>query len=434
MSDIPQEALKDRPFGSYERSLAFRYIRAKREHGGIAIVSILSLVGIALAVAALIIVMSIMNGFRAELIDRVLGNSGHIRLYSGQFPAADIDSLIEELEARSDVETAMPIVEGAVLASSSAVARGAYVRGIRPDDTAALPYLQGDLYDGSMESFGDGRFGGDNIIVSERLARSLYVGAGDTLTLIAPEGAATMGGVVPRRKVYTIAGVFEVFSGNANPLDDSLIIMPLEQAQLFFNSRNSYPIVELKLSEPQDVDIVNQRLSREALPPGMLSQTWKELYRGIVGALEVERSMMRLIFAVLITITALNIITGIVMLVKNKARDVAILRTMGASRSTVLRVFLMIGGILGLSGLALGLSMGLLFCFNIRPIQDFLNLLTGNAIWNPDVYGLPYIPALIDWFEVSFAAGYAFIVSLLVAILPAWNAARLDPVEALRSE
>jgi len=183
------------------------------------------------------------------VIDRVLGNSGHIRLYSGQFPAADIDSLIEELEARSDVETAMPIVEGAVLASSSAVARGAYVRGIRPDDTAALPYLQGDLYDGSMESFGDGRFGGDNIIVSERLARSLYVGAGDTLTLIAPEGAATMGGVVPRRKVYTIAGVFEVFSGNANPLDDSLIIMPLEQAQLFFNSRSSYPKLQKLLSD-----------------------------------------------------------------------------------------------------------------------------------------------------------------------------------------
>lgn len=434
MSSVAPEALKDRPFGYYERSLAFRYIRARREHGGVAIVSILSLVGIALAVAALIIVMSIMNGFRAELIDRVLGNSGHIRIYSGQNLETDIDDLIIQLEARDDVRSAVPIVEGAVLASSDAVARGAYVRGISPSDTDAFEFLQGDLYRGSMETFGDGRFGGDDIIISERLARSLYVTAGDSLTLIAPEGAATMGGVIPRRKVYNIAGVFEVFSGNANPLDDSLIIMPLEQAQLFFNSRDRYPIVELKINDPQDVDVVLQTLQREILPRGMLTQSWKELYRGIVGALEVERSMMRMIFAVLITITALNIITGIVMLVKNKARDVAILRTMGASRSTVLRVFLMIGGILGVSGLVLGLTFGLLFCFNIEPIQDFLNMLTGNAIWNPDVYGLPYIPALIDWSEVGFASAYAFLVSIVVSVLPAWNAAKLDPVEALRSE
>jgi lipoprotein-releasing system permease protein len=434
VSSVAPEALKDRPFGYYERSLAFRYIRARREHGGVAIVSILSLVGIALAVAALIIVMSIMNGFRAELIDRVLGNSGHIRIYSGQNLETDIDDLIIQLEARDDVRSAVPIVEGAVLASSDAVARGAYVRGISPSDTDAFEFLQGDLYRGSMETFGDGRFGGDDIIISERLARSLYVTAGDSLTLIAPEGAATMGGVIPRRKVYNIAGVFEVFSGNANPLDDSLIIMPLEQAQLFFNSRDRYPIVELKINDPQDVDVVLQTLQREILPRGMLTQSWKELYRGIVGALEVERSMMRMIFAVLITITALNIITGIVMLVKNKARDVAILRTMGASRSTVLRVFLMIGGILGVSGLVLGLTFGLLFCFNIEPIQDFLNMLTGNAIWNPDVYGLPYIPALIDWSEVGFASAYAFLVSIVVSVLPAWNAAKLDPVEALRSE
>ena len=434
MSSVAPETLKDRPFGYYERSLAFRYIRARREHGGVAIVSILSLVGIALAVAALIIVMSIMNGFRAELIDRVLGNSGHIRIYSGQNLETDIDDLIIQLEARDDVRSAVPIVEGAVLASSDAVARGAYVRGISPSDTDAFEFLQGDLYRGSMETFGDGRFGGDDIIISERLARSLYVTAGDSLTLIAPEGAATMGGVIPRRKVYNIAGVFEVFSGNANPLDDSLIIMPLEQAQLFFNSRDRYPIVELKINDPQDVDVVLQTLQREILPRGMLTQSWKELYRGIVGALEVERSMMRMIFAVLITITALNIITGIVMLVKNKARDVAILRTMGASRSTILRVFLMIGGILGVSGLVLGLTFGLLFCFNIEPIQDFLNMLTGNAIWNPDVYGLPYIPALIDWSEVGFASAYAFLVSIVVSVLPAWNAAKLDPVEALRSE
>lgn len=428
------KAVKDRPFGAYERSLAFRYIRAKREHGGVAIVSILSLLGVTLAVAALIIVMSIMNGFQSELIDRVLGNSGHIRLYSSAYSSMEINELEKDLKENPEVTSFMPIVEGAVLASANGRADGAFVRGLRKEDAFELPYLKGPLYNGTTTGFADGRFGGNGVFLSERLARTMGAYAGSNVTLIAPEGASTVGGTVPRKKTYEVLGVFEIFAGNANPLDDVLIIMPLEQAQLFFNARDHYPIVELKVQDPKDVHAVAQDLVKTTLPLGMPVTTWKELYRGIVGALEVERSMMRLIFAVLITITALNIITGIVMLVKNKARDVAILRTMGASRSVIMRVFLMIGIILGSVGMTLGLTLGLLFCHFIEPIQDFLNLLTGNAIWNPDVYGLPYIPAKIDWSEVGFACLYAFSVSVVVSLLPSWNAARLDPVEALRAE
>ncbi len=431
---MTDRALKDRPFGSYERSLAFRYIRAKREHGGVAIVSILSLVGIMLAVAALIIVMSIMNGFQTEMISRVLGNSGHIRLYPQAFSKMEVDELEVKLEALPAVTSFVPLVEGAVLASAPSRAEGAYVRGIRADDALKLPYLQGNLFNGSVEGFGEGRLGGDGILINERMARRLGVYQGDKLTLISPEGASTPGGVIPRRKAYTVLGVFQIFAGNANPLDDVLILMPLEQAQLFFNSRDHYLAVEIKIADPQAVDKVADELASEHLPIGMPYQTWKRMNRGIVGALEVERSMMRLIFAILITITALNIITGIVMLVKNKGRDIAILRTMGASRSTVLRVFLMIGGILGVSGMTLGLVTGVLFCIYIEPIQDFLNMVTGQPLWNPDVYGLPYIPAQLDWHEVGFASFYAVGVSIFVSILPAWNAARLDPVEALRSE
>lgn len=434
MTDIAAQALRDRPFGSYERSLAFRYLRAKREHGGVAIVSILSLVGIALAVAALIIVMSIMNGFRAELIDRVLGNAGHIEIATGQYSSSEVDQLITRLERREEVLTAMPIVQSAALSVSEATSSGAFIRGMQTGDAMKLPYLQNQLYAGSVDGFGEGRLGGDGILISERLARQLYVRAGDELTLIAPQTTSTVGGMIPRRKAYRVLGVFEIFAGNANPLDDITIIMPLAQAQVFFNSKDKYPLVELKLSNPENADAVLSKLRGVDLPAGIPAATWKDRYAGLVGALAVERSMMRLIFAVLITITALNIITGIVMLVKNKARDVAILRTMGASRSTVLRVFLMVGGILGIAGLVCGMTCGILFCVYIKPIQDFLNLLTGGAIWNPEVYGLPYIPALIDWSEVGFAAGYAFIVSVLVALLPAWNAARLDPVEALRAE
>ncbi len=431
---MTDRALKDRPFGAYERSLAFRYIRAKREHGGVAIVSILSLVGIMLAVAALIIVMSIMNGFQTEMISRVLGNSGHIRLYPQAFSKMEVDELEVKLEALPSVTSFVPLVEGAVLASAPSRAEGAYVRGIRADDALKLPYLQGNLFNGSVEGFGEGRLGGDGILINERMARRLGVYQGDKLTLISPEGASTPGGVIPRRKAYTVLGVFQIFAGNANPLDDVLILMPLEQAQLFFNSRDNYLAVEIKIADPQAVDKVADELASEHLPIGMPYQTWKRMNRGIVGALEVERSMMRLIFAILITITALNIITGIVMLVKNKGRDIAILRTMGASRSTVLRVFLMIGGILGVGGMTLGLVTGVLFCIYIEPIQDFLNMVTGQPLWNPDVYGLPYIPAQLDWHEVGFASLYAVGVSIFVSILPAWNAARLDPVEALRSE
>ena len=431
-------ALKDRPFGSYERSLSFRYLRAKREHGGVAIVSILSLVGIMLAVAALIIVMSIMNGFRSELIERVLGNSGHIRLYTQSYSMLEIDELKDQLEKLPSVKSVVPLVEGAVLASAPGRAEGAYVRGISAENARDLPYLQGDIYNGSLQGFGEGKFGGDGILLSERMARRLGIYAGEALTLIAPEGASTIGGVVPRKKTYNVIGVFQIFAGNANPLDEVLILMPLEQAQLFFNSRNNYPVVELKLTDPQAVDAVAAELQEEHLPPGMPFRTWKTKHSEFVGALEVERSMMRLIFIVLITITALNIITGIVMLVKNKGRDIAILRTMGASRSTILRVFLMIGGILGFVGMMAGLILGILFCIYIEPIQDGLNwiihLFSNQQLFNADVYGLPYIPARIDWSEVLFASSFALIVSIIVSLPPAWNAARLDPVDALRSE
>ena len=429
-----ETAKKDRPFGSYERSLAFRYIRAKREYGGVAIVSVLSLVGIMLAVAALIIVMSIMNGFQSEVIKRMLGNSGHIVLATEQFEQSEVLRLEEELEARPAVDMFVPKVEDAVLASTQYQSRGAYVRGFRPEDALQLPYLKSDLYQGSIEGFGEGRFGGDGILVSRVLARDLGTYAGDKLTLIAPEGPSTVGGVVPRKKTYTVLGVYEIYAGNLNPLDHVSIVMPLEQAQLFFNSRDRIQQVSIKLTDPELVDSEVRRIRDDYLPVHMPARTWKELTPGISNTLDLERDMMRLIFAVLITITALNIITGIVMLVKNKARDVAILRTIGASRSAILRVFLMIGALLGVTGTLLGLAIGVLFCIYIAPIQNAINAIPGVMIWNPEVYGLPHIPAKLDWREAMFASAYAFVMSVIVSLLPAWNAARLDPVEALRSE
>lgn len=429
-----KNALKDRPFGAYERSLAFRYIRAKREHGGVAVVSILSLVGIMLAVAALIIVMSIMNGFQAEVIKRLLGNSGHIVINTRAYTEAEIMALEPELESMPQVQRFVPQVEGAVLASSNTGATGAYVRGFRPEDAFALPYLQEDLFHGSVDGFGEGRFGGNGILISRGIAGQLGVYAGDKLTLLSPEGASTVGGVVPRKKTYTVLGVYEIFSGNLDPRDAISIVMPIEQAQLFFNSRGEYQTVYLQITKPEDADIVAREISQNVIPPGMPIGTWKRYSKGIADTLALEKDMMRLIFAVLITVTALNIITGIVMLVKNKNRDIAILRTMGATKSTVLRVFIMIGALLGVVGMTLGLIFGVVFVLNIAPIQNAINAIPGVMIWNPEVYGLPHIPAKLDWTEAGFAAAYAFFAAIIVSILPAWNATKLDPVEALRSE
>lgn len=428
----PMNKQADRPFGPFERSLAFRYLLAKREHGGVAIVAMLSLIGVTLAVAALIIIMSIMSGFRGELISRVLGNTGHVLLFTSNYQQAEIDFVANELQKLPEVTDAIPVVDGAVLASAG-FSEGAYVRGISSEDALNLPFLQTPLVTGSVEGFGEGRFGGNGILVSSRLAQRLNVIAGDKLTLIAPEGASTVSGIVPRRKAYEVLGTFQIFAGNANPLDDVLVIMPIEQAQLFFNQRQTYTRLELKLQDPQSVDSFMMSLN-DSIAGGLPRQTWKQRNRGIVGALEVERSMMRLIFAILITITALNIITGIVMLVKNKGRDIAILRTMGATRSSMLRVFVMIGAVLGTLGMVFGVTLGVLVCVYIIPIQDFLNAFVPGGVFNPEVYGLPYLPADLDWREVGFAAAYAFIMSVLVTLLPAWNAARLDPVEALRTE
>lgn len=427
-------ALKDRPFGQYERSLAFRYIRAKREHGGVAVVSVLSIVGVMLAVAALIIVMSIMNGFQTEVTKRLLGNTGHIILHTQSYTEMEVNELEATLEALPSVQSFVPQVEDYVLASGPGRTTAGFVRGFRPEDLKDLPYLDGNLFSGSAEGFGEGKFGGDGILLSRGVAQTLGVLAGDKITLVTKEGTSTIAGMSPRKKTYNVIGVFEIFSGSLNPIDHILILMPIEQAQLFFNSRDEYSFVALKITDPDAVDIVARDIYQNYVPRGMPVQTWKMIFPNISDTLNLEKTMMRMIFAVLITITALNIITGIVMLVKNKGRDIAILRTMGASKSTILRIFLMIGALLGTLGMVLGVILGVAFCENIGLIFDGLNAIPGVTVWNADVYGLPAPPAEVDWREVAFACYFALLVSILISIVPAWNAARLDPVDALRSE
>lgn len=417
------------PFGAFERTLAWRYLRARREHGGVALVSIISFIGIALAVTALVTVMSLMNGFRHELVDKLLNGRGHVFVDTRFMSDTEADELAVALRTLQGVTSVTPIIEGQAFAQSQNAARGVFVRGVPGDAARDLVFIRKRLTDGSAASFGEGEKGGREIMVAQRVAEMLEVHAGDPVTLISPSTTATAMGSVPRKKTFDLSASFRTGYGE---LDEIFVLMPIEQAQIFFNYQGRYQNLELRMTDPQNSGRLMSEISRRF--PILSVTDWKAVNSGIVGALAVEASMMRIIFLILITITSLNIITGVVMLVKNKTRDVAILRTIGASRGAVLRVFLMIGAFLGIVGTLVGLSLGLLLVWNIGAVEAFLNVISGQRVFNPEVYGLDHLPARINWIEVGFAVTWAMVMSVLVTLAPAWRAARLDPVEALRFE
>ncbi len=427
MSDT---ASSSKPFGSFERSLAWRYLRARREHGGAAMVSIISFVGIALAVTALIVIMSVMSGFRSTLLNTLLGGSGQVFVTTQgytQDEALDIAGRIESLEG---IEAVLPMIQGQVLASSRGANSGALVRGIRPEDIGVMKFREGGVESATAAGFGEGRNGGNVILMGEYLARALRVQEGSVVTLIAPEGASTAFGRTPRRKDYHIGALFK--TGNVE-IDQAYILMPMEQAQLFFNAKGVYPALDVRLD-----DIMATKEARDVIDEefghALLLDDWKRQRASYFNALEVEASMMRMIMLILITITSLNIITGVVMLVKNKTRDIAILRTIGTGRSAVMRVFVMIGASLGFFGAITGLALGVFIVLNIDGVEWLMNTLTGRVIFDPETYGIEGLPAELNLKEALFTTGWAVGMSILVTLWPAWRAAKLDPVEALRFE
>lgn len=419
-------------FGGFERSLAFRYLRAKREHGGVALISMISLIGIMLAVMALVVVMSVMNGYRSELLNRVLGSSAHVKLYVSGWSEGDAEALTDRIAGLEGVVSAYPVVEGFLSASQGSFTFGAVARGIPRDTLMQMPIVTEGLREGSVDRFALGEKGGSEVIVSASLANEIGAFPGRDLVLLNPKGRQTPFGTKPNIKTYRVGAVFDLQT--FNPLDQFVVILPLEQAQYMFLADNRYDAIEVILKEPRDADAMMAEIAPLVTQPASI-QSWEETptNRAYLAALALERTMMRIVFLILLTITALNIITGVVMLVKNKGRDIAILRTIGASRGTIMRVFVMVGGILGIVGTSLGLLLGLLFCWNIEAIQGGLRSLD-IVLFDPQVYMLPHLPAKIDWLEVSIATVWAFAMSVLVTFWPAWRAANMDPVEALRFE
>jgi len=419
------------PFSAWEFELALRYLRARRREGGIALIAIISYVAIALAVMALIIVMSIMAGFRNELLDRMLSFNGHMYVQGQVLGDPDREAAVTRIAAVPGVTSVSPLTENQALVRAAGQTTGAIVRGLRPQDLGSMAYVNDSLTDEARNAFGRGAYGGDNVLIGKALAEGMGLRVGDPITLYSPTGAdSAFGNLGGLEKTYRVAGVF---TSGAADFDRAYVFMPLEQAQLFFGKEGVWDVIELKVEEPDQVANLIEPV-REAAGRSAIVSDWRDRLAAFWGALKVERVAMSIILGLVVTIAALNIISGIVMLVKNKTRDIAILRTVGASQMSMLRIFFISGAAIGVAGTVTGLVLGLLFCLNIGAIQHFLEALLGVQLFNADVYMLDSIPAEVDAMDVVWVTLWSVFMSCVASLLPSWRAAKMDPVEALRYE
>ena len=415
-------------FGPFERAVAGRYLRARRGERFVSVIAIFSLVGIALGVATLIIVMSVMNGFRQELLGRILGLNGHLGIYAAGPPLANYDDIAARVKALPGVTSAMPVVEGqALLTTERGGALGGLVRGMRQSDLRSLHVVSDNIRAGSLDGF----TGDDAVAIGVGLAQRLGLMVGSTLTLVSPQGSATAFGTVPRIRAYTVAAVFQV---GFNEADTSFVYLPFEAAQVFFKSPAAATQIEVMVADPDAVGAVNRdiRAALAGVPVRVID--WTQSNNSLFAAVEVERNVMFLILTLIILVAAFNVVSSLIMMVKDKTRDIAVLRTIGAGSGAVMRIFLMCGASVGVAGTVLGALLGLVFCLNIETIRHWLEGLTGTNLFNPEVYFLSRLPAVLDWHEVTQVVLMALVLSLLATLYPSWRAARTDPVEALRHE
>jgi lipoprotein-releasing system permease protein len=416
-------------FGAFERMVAFRYLRARKGERFVSVIATFSLVGIALGVATLIIVMSVMNGFRQELLGRILGLNGHLGIYAADGGGLrDFDSILAKVRGLPGIQSAAPIVEGQVLVTSEGGgATGGFARGIRPEDLKARPILAGNIVSGSLDQFG----GDDSIIIGTRLAQKLRLGVGGKLTLVSPQGRTTVIGMVPRLKTYNIVALFDT---GMNEYDSGYIFMPLASAQTYFQLRDAASQIEVFVNNPDQVRPVTQEIIRTLSPLPFRVLDWQASNSSFFAAVQVERNVMFLILTLIIVVAAFNIISSLIMLVKDKGRDIAILRTMGATSGAIMRIFLLCGASIGVLGTLIGFGLGMVFCLNIERIRQALQSLTGTQLFSPEVYFLTRLPAIVDPNEVTQVVLMGLGLSLLATLYPSWRAAKTDPVEALRNE
>jgi len=413
-------------FAPFEWMLSLRYLRARRKEGFISVIAGFSFLGIMLGVATLIIVMAVMNGFRQELLDKILGLNGHLLIQPIESPLTDWKDVSDRVSKIEGVRLAAPIVEGQALASSPFNASGVLVRGIRGGDLEKLGSIARNIKQGTLDGFDTGQ----GIAIGSRLADQLSVRVGDNLTLVAPRGAVTPMGTTPRIKAYKVAAIFEI---GMSEYDAAFVFMPLPEAQAYFNRTGDVTAIEVYTDDPDHIDDFRTLVSKAAARPIYMID-WRQRNATFFNALQVERNVMFLILTLIVVVAALNIVSGLIMLVKDKGSDIAILRTMGATQGAIMRVFLITGSSIGVVGTLAGFLLGTVVCLNIDSIRRFLSWLTNTDLFSSELYFLSKLPADMNVKETAAVLAMALGLSLLATLYPSWRAARLDPVDALRYE
>ncbi len=422
------------PFAPFEWKIAWRYLRARRAEGGVSVMTWISLIGITLAVFALIATLAVRSGFRSEFVGTILGANAHVTVYTaGEIDAqgrvdrtlADFDAMATRIAKVPGVERAAPLVKGQVLLTNRDRSTGVEVYGIRPDDLFSLPGIaDSDQAYGDLSQFENG------IAIGSGVARAIGATVGDRVRMTSPNGVRTAFGTSPRVNAYDVV---YVFSAGRYDIDRTRVYMPFAEAQSFFNRDGVADEIEVMVAQPEAMDPVLIPILEAA---GERSQlwTWKDASGGFLRALEVEDNVMFIILSILVLIATMNIVSGLIMLVKNKGRDIGILRTIGLSEGSVLRVFFICGAFTGIIGTAMGVILGCLFALYIDPIFSFVNYVMGGGVWDPAIRGIYALPAELHLSDVLKAVGLSLGLSFLVTYFPARRAARLNPVEALRYE
>lgn len=417
-------------FSKFETMVAARYLRAKRKEGFISVITSFAFIGIALGVATLIIVTSVMNGFKAELLNRILGINGHVSIVAiRNTPFDNYAEAVKILENNvKGVKVALPMVEKQLLATAGNTAEGVMVRGVNATDIVKKQVLRDGFKSVDLTEFKD-----DVVVLGERLANKLGVDIGDEITLLSPNGKITMFGTVPRMKSYQVIGTFNF---GMYEYDANFVFMPLEAAQKFFSLGNGVTHIDVTLLEDVDVDYARQIIGAAIESSGNKAYVYdyRQSNSAFFNAVDVERNVMFIVLTLIILVAAFNIITGLIMLVKDKGRDIAVLRTMGATKGMVMKVFFLDGAFIGFVGTFLGVVLGLLFCDNIENIRQFLQSLAGRDLFAAEIYFLSKLPAKVDGEVVMAVAGISLLLSFLATLYPAYRAAKMDPVEALRYE
>lgn len=427
-------ANRTRPFAAFEWQIAWRYLRARRAEGGVSVMTWISLIGIMLAVAALIITLAVRTGFREEFVDTILGANAHVTVYApitvndaGQTSRAiaDYQGWAERISKVPGVLRAAPLIKGQVMANKGRANAGVEVFGIAYDDLLAIPRIaHPEASQGRIEDFPRG------IAIGSGVARELGVFVGDRIKLISPNGVRTAFGTSPRINAYEVV---YIFTAGRYDIDRTRLYMPFAEAQSYFNREGVADEIEVMVDDPDRIDLYRDALLKAA-GKGVFLWTWRDRSGAFLRALDVEDNVMFVIMSILVLIAAMNIISGLIMLVKNKGRDIGILRTVGLSQGSVLRVFFICGALIGVLGTLFGVILGVLFAIYIDPIFSFVNYLSGGGVWDPSIRGIYRLPARLVWGDVVSAVVLSLGLSFVVTLFPARRAARMNPVEALRYE